>query len=176
MFDNEKEVRRTREIIVILIALVALIVAILAWLAPFNPIGPSPFSQDETRQTNSQRVEVKANVEWQTTGIQVETGQLINLQYVSGTWSECPDYGCDYYDAGAKDRNGNIFDDPGTSDNVISECPGPVLIARISNNSPFCIGSSYVGTATQSGNLQLRINDAAIDDNGGSVVVIIEVK
>ena len=137
---------------------------------------PSPTVPIDQSPPIATQVEVYAKEDWQDTGVQVEAGQFIALQYLSGTWSECPDSGCNYYDAGGKDASGNIFDDPGVSDNVISDCPGPTLIARISNNLPFCVGLNYVGQVVHSGNLQLRINDMAIDDNGGSVVVSIEVK
>jgi len=137
---------------------------------------PSPTVPLNQSPSTATQAEVYAKEDWQDTGIQVEVGQFIALEYLSGTWSECPDYGCNYYDAGAKDASGNVFDDPSVSDNVISDCPGPTLIARISNNLPFCVGLNYVGQVAHSGNLQLRINDMAIDDNGGSVVVSIEVK
>jgi hypothetical protein len=170
MLDNDKETKWSREIIVILIALVALIVAVLAWLAPFNPIGPSPLLPKETRKTSSYNIVVEGNVEWRDTGIQLEAGQSIEVQYLSGSWSNCPANGCPYVDA-----SGVLVSDPNSSDNLLLNCNHAALLAKI-GDATYCVGNNLTIRITQSGTLLLRINDKVLEDNDGSVTVEIRVE
>ncbi len=120
----------------------------------------------------SAQVEVYANKGWQDTKILVSKGQFLKITYLSGQWSQCEGFGsvaC--IDVGA---NGLDFESP--HDNIMAAgCKDAKLIARLSSSSPICVGEQFYGKVEQTGYLELRMNDALIGDNGGSVIVSFEV-
>lgn len=116
--------------------------------------------------------EVFANQEWQDTGINVDVGQLIEITYLRGQWSQCVNYtgpGCEFVDAAGLSRlNANV---------ALPECHEAMLVARIGANSGFCAGRRFSMTASESGHLNLRINDTVtLEDNGGSLWVKIDLR
>lgn len=138
-------------------------------------INPNPSDSNRTTITPPNKVttssfEVYADQDWQDTGIIVQPGDLLEIKYVSGRWSECAASGCPFYDA-----NGATTND--FNDNVMVDCKDVKLIGRVSPFDPFCIGNYYVTKINNSGNLELRINDAAIGDNkgGGSLMMKITI-
>jgi hypothetical protein len=114
-------------------------------------------------------VEIFADQDWQSTGIRVNAGDLLVITQVGGTWSECPDYGCPF-----RDGNGNLESDPYGGNNILSDCYHAALIGRLSEYNLFCIGTAYSGTASETGILELRINDNVIEDNAGALSVRVE--
>lgn len=121
----------------------------------------------------SATVEVFADQEWQPTGIQVEEGQQVEITFLSGQWSQCAGgmaSACAF--AGAEGLGFETADD-----NILSAgCPDEGLIARISGADPYCAGASSSTRAERSGELALRMNDAVVADNKGSVVVRVDVR
>jgi hypothetical protein len=123
-------------------------------------------------QNESATVEVFADQEWQPTGIQVEEGQRVEITFLSGQWSQCASgmaSACAF--AGAEGLGFESADD-----NVMSSgCQDEGLIARISGSDPYCAGASSSTLADHSGELALRMTDAVVGDNEGSVVVRVDV-
>ena len=111
---------------------------------------------------------VFADKEWQDTGVTVQNGQLLQINYLEGEWSQCASYGCPYFSA-----DGEAFETP--EDNVVVGCNDSELVGRILGGESFCVGALFAGKAPNSGKLELRINDAVVSDNGGSVTVLINI-
>ncbi len=115
---------------------------------------------------------VKADEGWQDTGIVTKAGGELTITYLSGTWSNCPAFGCLYIDAsGVRDREGCI----NCPDNVLLNCSHAALIAMV-NDVIYCVGNNLSFVITQSSSLQLRINDKVLNDNSGSITVSITMK
>ncbi|MEZ0395436.1 MAG: hypothetical protein ABWK53_03255 [Anaerolineales bacterium] len=114
-------------------------------------------------------VEVRADRGWQPAGLRVEAGDFLVITQVGGSWSECPDYGCPF-----RDGDGNLESELDQSNNVLSGCHHAALIGRLSAYDMICIGANYAAPARQSGWLELRINDNALDDNAGVLYVRVE--
>ena len=109
-------------------------------------------------------VEIFANQGWQSTGLYVESGQVITITYVSGVWSAFPgDSGYPW--------------DPGPSGGNQPNANWHGMIVRIggADQPVFIVDSpSYRLIAPASAALYLRINDIDVGDNGGSIIVRIE--
>jgi len=112
---------------------------------------------------------VKSDRGWQDTEMYVQKGESLRISYVAGTWTPCYRYGCRNYDARGVP---NSYDH---SDNIITGCSHAALIARISDDQPFCVGAIYLGQVNRSGSLELRINDNVVNDNAGLIAVRVEV-
>ncbi|MGB9873093.1 MAG: Kelch repeat-containing protein [Anaerolineae bacterium] len=108
---------------------------------------------------------VRADQDWQDTGIILQEGDFVTVSYVSGRWSPWSGH---WIDAG-----GN----PGSTDgaNLIQGVPHAGLIGRIGQGQPFFIGREITFYAADSGILYLRINDKQIADNSGSIVAKIQI-
>jgi serine/threonine protein kinase len=107
---------------------------------------------------------------WIKTEFTVTSGQTLSINYLSGTWSACaPPYGCPYTGA-IGDPNAD------TLGNIISGCYHGALIARIGGGQPFCVGSSYSDIVNETGLLEFSINDQAIADEGGSIIVSVSIE
>ncbi len=110
--------------------------------------------------------EVAADRVWQDTGVSVKPGDILTIEYVSGTWAPWA---------------GGAYDASGTG--VISYCDCNVLqyvshaslIGKIGDSDPFSVGSYYSHAVAESGPLDLQINDAVLRDNSGSIAVKISV-
>ncbi len=106
---------------------------------------------------------VRANLDWQPTGVRVRVGDAFTVRYVAGTWSECSKPGC--VDVGADGHAGT----------ALKGCPHAALVGRIGDAAPLCLGADFAGIAKNEGELALRINDDFISDNHGLVVVEIRI-
>lgn len=126
-------------------------------------------SQPQYQSIASKSYTIQANLTWQDTGIQLQVGDQIKVEYVSGAWT-------------GRSGDGGLSGPEGDSNSTnTDECfpikyQGPTLIARIGNGTPFIIGRQYLSKAQQAGNLFLRMNDCDqwLYDNAGSVIVSIE--
>jgi hypothetical protein len=115
-------------------------------------------------------VRMYANRDWQNTGVYVKADETIVITYVSGEWSPCASFGCPYVDAAG---SANLP----TDYNVIPDCSNAALVARFDHSQPFCVEASFTGhVINRSGSLQLRINDRTLDDNGGAIIIRIQVE
>lgn len=113
--------------------------------------------------------EVQANYPWQNTGLEIEAGNQVRIQYVSGSWttwqSQHP-----YVDA-----QGNVGFDYLNPDNPVPDAYPGVLVAKIGYGSPLQIGNKANLKACNSGALYLKMNDDYLEDNDGSIVVEITI-
>jgi hypothetical protein len=169
--------RSPNQILLIPLALTLLAVGMSACNITISPLA-TPVPQVVTVvvpvtqiPTTSSQIEVFANRGWQNTGVFIQAGQFLKVTYLRGTWSQCGGGGgaCAFADADGLD-----FESP--DDNVMpSGCKDEKLIARINDFLPICVGGHYSGRVSQSGQLSLRMNDAVVNDNVGSVTVLVEV-
>lgn len=119
--------------------------------------------------------------EWFETGIQLEAGQSITLS-ASGTvniWPRCEQ---EKVRAGLPDMDCALmeFGPTGTTGLELAEDDYPMpgtrvgaLVGRVGDGASFFIGNGGTFTATESGELQFRINDIVgmYDNSGGFIVV-----
>ncbi|KIA97542.1 hypothetical protein OA93_13515 [Flavobacterium sp. KMS] len=142
---------------------------------------PKQFSHIDanTLQLVETYVQVDAKLPWQNTGITVQPGKPISINYDSGLWTADP-----------ATNNGNLYDANGYSGYKIDLPFYPLqgvnmgsLIGQVGTNPPFLIGNGPVTTpAGQTGLLSLCIDDdlnakggAGLADNIGSLQVRIKV-
>jgi hypothetical protein len=107
---------------------------------------------------------------WQSTGLYIQQGESITIDYITGKWSPCapPKYACPFV-------TGSGTSDPlNYPQNLLMGCPHLAVIAKIGNSEPFCVSSHFGGSVSSSGILYLRANDLQTSDNGGSVRVRIK--
>jgi hypothetical protein len=139
-----------------------------------NPGGSPP------NQTSSTTVTVFANKAWQDTGITVNEGDVVTIQYISGLWRWTGDRS-DYDGSGDPSANGTYLDICTTNyDCPITDAPLDALIGRIgTSGTPFLIGNGITFTVPSgTGNnqkLYLVGNDSfsGLHDNVGSIEVSI---
>lgn len=114
--------------------------------------------------------EVLANVPWQDTGLRVNAGDLVTIQYSSGSWTTW---------SGSHpfvDGDGNIgLGDPKNPEHPVSGAYPGVLIAKVGDEIPREIGNQKEFRPCASGPLYLQMNDDILSDNEGSIVVQISV-
>lgn len=111
--------------------------------------------------------EVRATMGWQDTGMYLQQGENVEIKYQSGRWSASGDFLF-----GAEGRDWEPLDWP---DNVLKGYRHGSLIGKVGDGTPFYVGAGVVVKADRPGNLFLRINDARISDNSGSLIVSIRV-
>ena len=119
---------------------------------------------------------VDAKQPWQSTGIEVEIGNSIDILYEEGEWR------------GSAEGNFTLPGDGGGNDNVPSFQCMPVeqketglggLIGKVGiSGEPFIVNTEYSGISETAGILYLRMNDCDnwLFDNSGSVTVSIKVR
>lgn len=110
---------------------------------------------------------VSATQGWQDMGITVQAGDQMVIEYVSGSWT--PWLGGHYEGIGVIKPEYRLYEYAYDANSILQGVPHGCLIGRIEGNPPFYVGNQYAQTITQSGPLYLRINDGALDDNGGSL-------
>jgi len=114
---------------------------------------------------------VQANQPWQSTGVEINKGDFIEIVYVSGEWT------------GRSSAPGLSGPDFGSSPENTDECypirgEGSSLIGKIGNGQPFKVGYQYIGSPADTETLYLRMNDCdkLLFDNAGSITVRIRVR
>jgi hypothetical protein len=113
----------------------------------------------------AETVIVEAADGWTDTQITVEAGDQLTITYISGKWSPWPGGGYDAIGSGG---------DPLCRCNVVMGVSHAALIGRIGDTQPFLVGEEYQHTSGESGTLYLGINDVDINDNSGSLRVLVE--
>ena len=109
-------------------------------------------------------VEVTATDDWQDTGVQVQKGQTLEIEYLSGVWHSWPGAYCSA--GGYPDTRFNCC----SVDFAICG-----LIGYLGSQSPFGVGSHKSFVVPVDGRLSLRMNDSDRRDNSGSIQVRIRV-
>ena len=128
----------------------------------------TPTSLPPQSITNIQFV-VDANKPWQHTGVVVQSGDLLEVTYLSGQWT------------GKSSVGGLSGPDFGPAPENTESCypirgEGSSLIGEIGAGTPFKIGYQLIWTAQVSGELLLRMNDCDqyLFDNVGNITVNIQ--
>lgn len=143
-----------------------------------NPVENSGGSP--ANQTSSTNFTVFANRAWQDTGMTVNPGDVITIQYVSGMWRWTGDRS-DYDGNGDPAADGTYLEICTTNyDCPITDAPLDALIGRIgSNGAPFLIGNNITFTVPNDIGSNQRLylvgNDSfsGLHDNIGSIEVTI---
>jgi hypothetical protein len=131
-------------------------------------IAPSP-----TPARKAVSFEVFANRRWQNTGVELQPGDRILIEYVSGKWT-------------GWEGTQPLHDANGPGDNYVcanaipaSQCIEPVpdyqtraLVGRVGSQI-LKVGNRLATTVSSAGNLELRMNDGdeGLHDNAGSIIV-----
>ena len=123
-----------------------------------------------TLGANGEIFDVKS-ASWQDTGIEIQEGDLVWVEYIGGTWTDSTETNPDGYSAGG---NSVLRYVEGT---ITDKAMLGTLIARVGGeNQPiFTIGRWAVFVAPSSGKLELAMNDSSYEHNAGSVTVKIDI-
>ncbi len=122
--------------------------------------GTTPSS---AQSSTSKTLDVQANSDWQNSGVHVSKGTVVTIEYVSGFWRPWPGVNFD----GKGCLSCNPQNDP---NDIYVPCHHGSLIGRI-GTQVFCIANGATITATDTGTLDLRINDKVIYDDSGAITV-----
>ncbi len=135
----------------IVLGLVAL-GALAYWgIMTLTPLGPQVVEFD-----------VQADKVWQATGVILETGDSVTVEYIGGQWRTAPDW----------DLTG-LYGYPGhpSASFTLPYAELMILIGKIGDNPPFIITGQMDFTASYDGELWLAANDDNYWDNSGSIMV-----
>ncbi len=113
-----------------------------------------------------EKFEVRAVAGWNDTGIQIRPGDRLRVSYISGKWSPWP--GGAYGPVGSGG-------DPECDCNVAMGISHAALIGRVGSSQAFYVGDSFDLRLGETGSLWLGINDSRVEDNSGSIEVLVEI-
>lgn len=149
----------------ILSGLVLALILLVAWSVTAPTMSSLSTRIAPVQHSDLAKDRIYAYRNWQSVGIRVEQGDLINI-HASGAWLYTPG---EYHGPEGHARF------PAPSFYPVSG-PGGTLIGRIGENGPpFFIGQRIRFAANREGILYLRINDDILSDNDGHVIVDIEI-
>ncbi len=122
-------------------------------------------------------IEVIANVKWQKTGVNIQTGTQVTITYKSGLWTANPNVnGGDLYNAA-----GNPAFIPAKSGYTMPGADEGAMIGRV-GSSVFLVGMGVTVPTSLSGELELCINDdlngiygVGFADNQGAIIMEVSV-
>lgn len=134
--------------------------------AQLSSSGPTPTATLPLIRSATTRFEVFANRGWQNTGVTIQTGQQLRIEYVSGLWT--------YWTgsvAPTDARGGNYICARCTE--PLPSAPTGSLIGKVGDGGAFFIGNVGTFTVQSGGPLLLRMNDddGGLSDNSGSIIV-----
>jgi hypothetical protein len=109
-------------------------------------------------------VRVLADRAWTDTGVDVLSGEQLQIDYLHGQWSPWPGDAFDALGFGG---------DPRCDCNQMAGVSHAALIGRIGDGEPFFVGDHWLQGAGTSGRLYLGINDTRLSDNTGWLEVFI---
>ncbi|MFQ5923124.1 MAG: hypothetical protein ACE5M4_09795, partial [Anaerolineales bacterium] len=116
------------------------------------------------------RFTVRADMDWQDTGIEVPPSGMADVRYLSGTWTTFEGY----HPRVTASGNEELGDPKNSNHPLPSAYPG-VLIGKVGDGSVEEIGAGLRFQSGKGGNLFLRMNDDSMADNAGSLLVSISV-
>jgi len=122
---------------------------------------------------------VSATQDWNSTGMTVDSGKTVRIQYISGTWSDSSQIAP--FDANGEPNINvcGVYYPTTRCVEPMANRPKGALIARIGHSEPIYIGNQATFQARTSGILELGMNDSTLAadllDNTGSVLVSITV-
>jgi len=141
----------------------AILVALGLAAASLACLSPS-FGDDDAEATA--RLRVYADEAWTDTGLDVQVGDPLAIEQISGEWSPWPGESYDALGSGG---------DPGCDCNVLLGASHAALLGRIGEGRPFLVGADFEGAAGEAGRLYLGMNDTRPEDNSGSIRVRVAV-
>lgn len=109
-------------------------------------------------------VRVLADRAWTDTGVDVLSGERLQIDYLRGMWSPWPGDAFDAIGFGG---------DPRCDCNQMAGVSHAALIGRIEDGEPFYVGDRWLQGAGASGRLYLGINDTRLSDNRGWLEVVV---
>jgi len=109
-------------------------------------------------------VRVLADRAWTDTGVDVLSGERLQIDYLSGMWSPWPGEAFDAIGFGG---------DPRCDCNQMAGVSHAALLGRIEDGEPFFVGGHWAQGAGASGRLYLGINDTRLSDNRGWLEVVV---
>jgi hypothetical protein len=109
-------------------------------------------------------VRVLADRAWTDTGVDVLSGERLQIDYLRGMWSPWPGDAFDAIGFGG---------DPRCDCNQMAGVSHAALLGRIGDGEPFFLGDHWDQGAGESGRLYLGINDTRLSDNTGWLEVVI---
>jgi len=124
------------------------------------------FSYNLTSFDDPVIVDIAAYEAWNDTGVAVEAGDLLTIDYLGGGWSPWPGSQYDAIGSGG---------DPNCRCNVMMGVSHAALIGRIGGSEPFFVGDQFHHRVGESGTLYLGINDVDLGDNSGTLHVKIQI-
>ncbi len=114
---------------------------------------------------SSVTVAVDAQEAWQDTGLMLDVGDDVVIEYLEGQWTNwlnmLPFFG--------PDGGPSYVCSASTCVEPLHGYPQGGLIGRVGDGSPFGVGYHLEFTADGEGMLQMRMNDVGTSDNKGSV-------
>lgn len=116
------------------------------------------------------RFTVRADMDWQDTGIEVPPSGMVDVRYLSGTWTTFEGY----HPRVTASGNEELGDPKNSNHPLPSAYPG-VLIGKVGDGPIEEIGARLRFQSGNGGNLILRMNDDSMADNAGSLLVSISV-
>ncbi len=125
----------------------------------------------------SETVEVYAARSWQSTGIQLRTGDQVVIEYVSGEWTGGIGAGKWYDGRGDLVARYRCADHGSDCNEPMPEVYNGSLIGRVAG-ALYEIGNRLAFSAQSDGLLEMRMNDhdAGLHDNDGSIMVRVSVQ
>ena len=114
---------------------------------------------------------VSAQEPWQYTGVRVQSGQVVSISYLGGTWGVWGGARGAEHQADALGYEGE-FRAVGLP---VTSAPVGALLGRIGDGPAFLVGRELRFRSGETGALHLMINDHALDDNIGYLQVEVQV-
>ncbi|MCJ7677027.1 MAG: hypothetical protein MUO35_04840 [Anaerolineales bacterium] len=143
-------------------------VALAAWVLPLTMACMIDYyTESPSAHERAVQLEIEAQRGWTDTGMDLQPGDEVIIAYISGEWSP---WAGGYYDALGSGG------DPRCDCNVLAGVSHAALIGRVGDADPFLVGARFDQTVGQGGRLWLGINDTRLDDNGGALIVRIELR
>jgi len=125
------------------------------------------YTESPSARERATQIEIEARRGWTDTGMDLQPGDEVITAYISGEWSPWPGGHFDALGSGG---------DPRCDCNVLAGVSHAALIGRVGDADPFLVGARFDQPVGQGGRLWLGINDTRLDDNGGALIVRIELR
>jgi serine/threonine protein kinase len=115
-------------------------------------------------------IKVAANLPWQDTGVEVSSGQIVDIGYASGEWTTFKGFHPYVHGEGNKGLN-----DPKNPNHPLPSAYPGVLIGRVGTGNVFEVGNARTFVADGRGHVFLQMNDDYLQDNDGALEVKLSV-
>jgi hypothetical protein len=137
---------------------------------PSHTPSPTKTQSPTLTSTRPPTFEISGASGWHDTGIQVKSGDVVNIEYISGKWACRVGFGPELPDIWA-DAAGIDYEIYYPELNMTAKFCS--LIGKVGNNHAFSVEKEYQLTSFWDGNLFLRVHDIDMSDNEGSVIIAV---